>query len=358
MALDFGKLDPAMIIGLVIVMILGTLPVVMVLLAWWRGALSESRLQSGPARIGELTIFDLLATAILIVIMPSLVGGLFLPLLRELNGPTATLAGMVLAQVSFTIIAGLILFRAMFAMNEGLAGFGLRLRGQAWPISLAVIVSLIVIPLSILSFGIVVRLFSEWIGDPAPDIAHRSLQAMLESPSWIILAGLIITAVVMAPINEEIIFRGMLQTALQNSGLLRHRWGAIWIVAILFAAIHIQPTPTEVSPEEANPVIVAEVTPDDAPQDTAAEGSDEEMDLDVPGEAGSETADVSSEQPDQEKQGSGFGWQVFFILLPLSLALGWIYERTGSLWACIVVHALFNGVNIGLVLFVMAPLAE
>jgi ABC-2 type transport system permease protein len=37
-------------------------------------------------------------------------------------------------------------------------------------------------------------------------------------------------------------------------------------------------------------------------------------------------------------------------LFTLSLALGWVYERTGRLTAPIVMHALFNAANLGLAL--------
>jgi membrane protease YdiL (CAAX protease family) len=37
---------------------------------------------------------------------------------------------------------------------------------------------------------------------------------------------------------------------------------------------------------------------------------------------------------------------VFVPLFALGLALAWVYKRTGSLWTCIALHALFNGLSV------------
>ena len=38
----------------------------------------------------------------------------------------------------------------------------------------------------------------------------------------------------------------------------------------------------------------------------------------------------------------------FPTLFTLSLALGYIYERTGNLWAAVSLHAIFNSINLAL----------
>ena len=43
-------------------------------------------------------------------------------------------------------------------------------------------------------------------------------------------------AVVLAPIAEEAIFRGVLYPAFRNRG---HRWIGLWVTALLFGAIHV-----------------------------------------------------------------------------------------------------------------------
>ncbi len=42
-------------------------------------------------------------------------------------------------------------------------------------------------------------------------------------------------------------------------------------------------------------------------------------------------------------------------LFVLAIAFGWLYERTGSLWPGILVHALFNAFNLAIALLLLAP---
>jgi membrane protease YdiL (CAAX protease family) len=89
-------------------------------------------------------------------------------------------------------------------------------------------------------------------------------------------------AALLAPIGEELLFRGILQSSLARVlparyGSLRHRWAAVIVVGVIFGAMH-SPTPQHI------PALIA------------------------------------------------FG-----------LILGFLYERTGSLRVTILVHMLFNG---------------
>lgn len=68
--------------------------------------------------------------------------------------------------------------------------------------------------------------------------AHPTIQAMREdgqSPGIVI--GLWIGAAVLAPIAEEVFFRGLLQTYLV--GVLGSRWRAIGLASLAFAVVHV-----------------------------------------------------------------------------------------------------------------------
>src|SRR5204863_1206493 len=93
---------------------------------------------------------------------------------------------------------------------------------------------------------------------------------------------LILGAVAVAPLAEELLFRGHIQTLLR--GATRRPWLAVIITSIIFAGIH----PTWTIP----PIFV------------------------------------------------------------LSLALGYAYERTGNLWLNIFMHAMFNGLETILSLYI------
>ena len=67
---------------------------------------------------------------------------------------------------------------------------------------------------------------------------HPTIQALRDGsqPAWI-AAGLWIGAVVVAPIAEEVFFRGLLQTFL--AGVVRSRWLAIGLAAVAFGIVHL-----------------------------------------------------------------------------------------------------------------------
>lgn len=69
--------------------------------------------------------------------------------------------------------------------------------------------------------------------DPHPTIKalHDGLQ-----PRWVVV-GLWIGAVAIAPIAEEFFFRGLLQTFL--AGIIRNRWQAIGLTAVVFGIVHL-----------------------------------------------------------------------------------------------------------------------
>jgi len=74
-------------------------------------------------------------------------------------------------------------------------------------------------------------------GHPPSPIAHDTLQALLDQPDnpavWVLAS----TAVVIAPISEELIFRGFLQSMCLR--ILRSSWVAILLTSTLFALAHL-----------------------------------------------------------------------------------------------------------------------
>lgn len=91
----------------------------------------------------------------------------------------------------------------------------------------------ITLPLIILA-GFVINLISSYYGR-TPEM-QDVVQWVLEEKSIFILVSLIFFGIVIAPVMEEIMFRGFLQTALKNSVCGRY---AIAITASLFAAVHM-----------------------------------------------------------------------------------------------------------------------
>ena len=125
-------------------------------------------------------------------------------------------------------------------------------------------------------------------GVAAPDTAHRTLEAMGQSGDAAWIAATALVAVVLAPLSEEILYRGALQQALQGMGM--PRLGSLASASALFAVAHWG---SLVGGSEAGALVM---------------------------------------------------------LLMLGLIFGWAYERTGSLWAPFTAHALFNAANLAIFL--------
>jgi membrane protease YdiL (CAAX protease family) len=74
-------------------------------------------------------------------------------------------------------------------------------------------------------------------GPPAEPVAHETLRLLHESAldAWFFLVVLLV--VVVAPILEEVIYRGLIQDALRRRGL--RPWAAIAVASVVFALMHL-----------------------------------------------------------------------------------------------------------------------
>ncbi|MBB6430145.1 CPBP family intramembrane glutamic endopeptidase [Algisphaera agarilytica] len=122
-------------------------------------------------------------------------------------------------------------------------------------------------------------------GHPSPEVNHGMLK-QLEDADLQLKITIIVTAVVVGPFLEEIVFRGLLQTLLLEVLGRKARWATILIASAIFAFVHI----------------------------------------------------------------GAVSWHALPGLMMLGIVLGWMYEKTGSLLPVYLVHAAFNGLNILIVL--------
>lgn len=121
-------------------------------------------------------------------------------------------------------------------------------------------------------------------GGELPEHGHTALAEMAAADSWVVVALLVVAAVVIAPIAEEFFFRGLLQTAVQSVIGQDKRWMSILPVAVFFGVIHFGAVP----------------------------------------------------------------WFMLPVLVLLGVIFGWVYERTGSLWCAVGVHAGYNATSVAL----------
>ncbi len=161
------------------------------------------------------------------------------------------------------------------AFRGGWRTFGLTRRSPLRDIPVAIICYVPIFPICMgLAYGStwVIRLLRPAYELPKHPVL-KSLEWLTGWPEWLLIAG----AVIVAPVAEELFFRGLIQTGLKK--LLRSRWLAIAGTGLIFGAIHWQP-------------------------------------------------------------------DAVLALAALGAAMGFLYEKTGSLVPAILVHALFNAKNI------------
>ncbi|MEM1445617.1 MAG: CPBP family intramembrane glutamic endopeptidase [Planctomycetota bacterium] len=133
------------------------------------------------------------------------------------------------------------------------------------------------------------------LGYPPEQVQHTLLETyadLRDRGQTATMVGLLVSTVVFAPVLEELFHRGFLQTALVHVFGPNKAWGrwlAIVAVSGFFAVMHLGAVP----------------------------------------------------------------WVAMPALLLLGVCFGFLYERTGSLWPPILVHAGFNAINVAYVLALM-----
>ena len=240
-----------------------------------------------PKRAGKLTPIDMLAGMCLWIggsVMGAIVAKQFANQDDVLwSGLFASLGGGVGAWV----MVGYVLFRAGEDVEGGLRGFGLRFDGAGLALWRGFKVWCFIVPATFLTLA-VSSLFAEMLGEQPDQLAHETLKLISQSRDPWAWGVMLFTAVVLAPIVEEVLFRGLIQTVwLQLLGGMYakvNRWWVILPTSLFFALVHA----------------------------------------------------------------GGVPWYAFGALFVLGCGLGYAYEKTGRLWVPIGLHAGYNLLNAGL----------
>ena len=236
-------------------------------------ATSEYRRNSMPDYLPFTVIFGWL----LLTVVSSSVLEKLMPSFAGWEQKFAVYSGFILIEISVLV---LILLLAKRYFEGGLKGFGLRLKGIFSDIIAAAGIFIVVWPI-VLALLYVVLVVGRAIAGPDFQIErNEGLSVILENNQLGLRILMVFFAVVLTPVFEELVFRGLLQSYLRNLGY--GPWMSILIASILFSILH--------------PL------------------------MHLPA------------------------------LLVLSAAMGYAYEKSGSLLRSIFIHFLFNGVTIAFAL--------
>jgi membrane protease YdiL (CAAX protease family) len=258
------------------------------LFAWWliRTSLGRKALADAPPRRNRMPPYTpfipfaiwLLGTAVIQQFVRQVVG--------TLGGWRDQFLDNFIYCVGATITVFVILAIARFTFARGLRGFGLRPWTIPRDFGWAFVDLFAVWPIVLAMIVVTIEIGKRLLGPKFEIPQHMGLELITESPALPLQILIIVLAVVIAPVVEEMLFRGLVQTTLRS--YLGRPWLAIVFTSVLFAAVHDQPT----------------------------------------------------------------HWPALFAL---AMGLGYSYEKSGSLFRPIFMHALFNGITIAAALAESAP---
>lgn len=140
------------------------------------------------------------------------------------------------AMLWYGILLCLFLVIARFGFVRGLKGFGFDWPAAGKDLLLAALTLTAVMPLLFAALQVTL-LIGQWL--MGPDFAmdqHASLAALSEFPQWWMRAVIVLNAVLVVPVFEEVLFRGLLQSIL--TAHLGRPWLSILAVSILFSLMH------------------------------------------------------------------------------------------------------------------------
>jgi membrane protease YdiL (CAAX protease family) len=229
-------------------------------------------------------------TPILLFIIWLIGGGLLQVTAYQVAGRQEPWRATFLSQLAYSAaslgIVVIVLIVAKLYFARGLKGLGLRLKTVPRDLGYAFLTLLAVWPLVLAALTLTMHITRVIWGPDYRIPPHEALKLMTESPTIGLRILLALVAIVVAPVVEELLFRGLFQTTIRS--YLPRPWHAIVLTSVLFTSIHL---------------------------------------------------DLSH-------------WPALFML---ALGLGYAYEKSGSLWRPIFMHAMFNGITVVTVLTQSAP---
>jgi hypothetical protein len=249
------------------------------LLIYWLAATSFGRtaLDNSPLRRNAMALYTPLIPFGVWILLSAFAGGILGKMKGRLADRQQELLVLTLTAVVAAVMVGMtvVIVRRYFA--RGFKGFGLAPKtigkDMVGAITTLLAVWPVVFGMLLLTLGIGKLIF----GPDFEITKHDELESLIKYPQWSIRLAVLFMAVVVAPLSEEMLFRGLFQTAFRN--ISQRPWAAIVAASVIFTMAH----------------------------------------------------------PNREH------WPALFVL---AMGLGYAYEKSGSLFRPIFMHAIFNGVMI------------
>lgn len=155
--------------------------------------------------------------------------------LGALEAGSMSLRAMAVATIGSSV-AGVAAAAALLGvLSRRRSGLGFRL--HATDLSWGLAITIAALPIVLLITNLASIIAARVTGETPDPLAHETLRLMVDAPGstwwWVMVAGVVIAA----PIAEELLYRGFLQSSLV--ALTGSRSLAIVITSVIFASVHI-----------------------------------------------------------------------------------------------------------------------
>lgn len=201
-----------------------------------------------PPQEHDFTLADVLVGMLGLWVLPAALWSVFAAITGEIpsaaqpasapaEAVAPTVSGLSAQVIGYCVLGGILVLVAHARVRGGLAGWGLQVVTFRRDAVLAVGAFVAVWPVVVVLLSGTRRLFT-WFDSSYSPLDHEALQLLRSPESSVLLkGGTILIAGVLAPIVEELVCRGLLQTALARwSG---SPWAAILFSGAVFGLLHI-----------------------------------------------------------------------------------------------------------------------
>ncbi len=204
-----------------------------------RTSLGRKSLVDSPMRRNNLPAYLALAPLFVWSVVFWALGTTKEKMLGALPDWQDALAGNVIICIGAipAVITGIVLAKIFFARR--LKGFGLNPATIGRDFAAALVNLLAIMPV-VLAIIAVTTLVGQLVVGPEFEMPrHEELKQIIAYPQWQLRALIFLTSIVVVPVAEEMIFRGMIQTALRS--FIVRPWPAIVFASVIFVIFHANP---------------------------------------------------------------------------------------------------------------------
>ncbi len=208
------------------------------LFGWWllTTSLGRKALAGAKPRRNRMTPWMPFLVFLVWLVGITLLQGIAIALVGDLQSWQGLFAGNLAAVAGAGLIVGLALLVAKLTFARGVKGFGLQLRTIPKDLAYAFLNLLGVWPLVMAAMSLTILVLRLLVGQDFEVPQHEALEIITQSPALPLQILIVIQAVVVAPLVEEVLFRGLFQTMIRS--YVGRPWPAIAMASILFAAVH------------------------------------------------------------------------------------------------------------------------